>query len=172
MNKKALWAIVILVVLAAILGGWYCYKIWWPQRQAMISLGLAESKFPWRNYTQDELNKLYPQIRYADVPTRVTPEQTYANFREALRTNNLELALEQLGKDAQGYAENLEKLKNAYEENKFISSINLYPENFWRSTFGPSVGSLCYEQLYDNKKIVGCTSFIKDANGDWKMDSL
>ena len=172
MKKKILWVIIILVVLAAILGGWYFYKTWWPQRQAMISLGLAESKFPWRAYTQEELNKLFPQIRYADVPTRVTPEQTYAQFREALRTNNLELALEQLSVTSEGYNENLEKLSNAYKDNKFISSLNLYPEKVWRSTFGESIGSLCYEQEINNDKFVACANFLKDVNGDWKMDSL
>ncbi|MBU2265253.1 hypothetical protein KJ784_03665, partial [Patescibacteria group bacterium] len=97
MNKKTIWALVILVVLAVVLGGLYCYKVWWPKKEIAIQAGLAKSTFPWRAYTQEELNKMYPQIKYADVPTRVTPEQTYANFREALRTNNLEMALEQLG---------------------------------------------------------------------------
>lgn len=172
MNKKIIWGVVILVVLAAVLGGFYCYKVWWPQRQMMISLGLAEANFPWRAYTQEELNRLYPQTRYADVPTRVTPEQTYAKFREALRTNNLEMALEQLSKESAKYTENSEKLKKAHNENRFMSSLNLYPEKSWRSTFGESLGSLCYDQLYDEEKIVGCSVFIKDASGDWKMDSL
>lgn len=173
MNKRIIIGLVIIfVVLAAIFGGFYFYKIWWPEKQLKIQMGLAESKFPWRNYTQEELNKLYPQIKNANIPTRVTPEETYAKFREALRTNNLELAVAQLAEESQKYSENLEKLRKAYKENKFIDSSDLYPEKVWRSTFGVSIGSLCYEQTYDNKAVTGCTSFIKDGNGDWKMDSL
>jgi len=172
MNKKTMWAVITLVVIAAFLGGFYFYKVWWPTKQLKIQAGLSSDKFPWRDYTQDELTKMYPQIRYADVPTRTTPEQTYAKFREALRTNNLEMALEQLSSESNRYAENKSSVENSYKDDKFISSINLYPEKNWRSTFGSSTGSLCYEQSYDNKKIVGCTNFIKDANGDWKMDSL
>jgi hypothetical protein len=172
MKRKTLWAIIIVVVVAAFLGGLYFYKYWWPQKQLKIQLGLASDKFPWRDYTESELNKMYPQIKYADVPTRTTPEQTYAKFREALRTNNLELALGQLSVESEKYNENLEKLRKAYNEGKFSNSLSLYPENVRRSTFGSSMGNLCYEQTRNNEKIVGCTEFSKDANGDWKMDSL
>src|SRR3989344_8861361 len=119
MSKKTIWLVIILAVLA-VLGGGYFYKVWWPQRQTMIKLGLAESKFPWRAYSQDELSALYPQIKYANVPTRVTPEQTYANFREALRTNNLDLALGQIGisSGTNTSKEATNNIKQFYDEGK------------------------------------------------------
>ena len=172
MKKKILWVIIILVVLAAILGGWYFYKTWWPQRQAMISLGLAESKFPWRAYTQEELNKLFPQIRYADVPTRVTPEQTYANFREALRTNNLELALEQLSLESKNYAENKSTIKKADRDGKFQEAYSSYPEKIEKESMSGSISSYFYFISKGGKEFKTHISFLKDANGDWKIDSL
>jgi hypothetical protein len=168
--RKIIWVIIIILILAG--GYWYGSQVWWPKKQLKIQLGLAEPDFPWWDYTQEELEKLYPQIRYADIPTRITPEETYAKFREALRTNNLELALEQLSEESGKYEENKNKLRTAFEENKFNVSLSLYPVEVWRSTFSESSGGLCYNQERDNEKFVGCTDFLKDSNGDWKMDSL
>ena len=168
--KKIITIGIICLVLAAGLGI-YANK-WTGEKMQKVVLGLAEPIFPYRDYTEDELAKMYPQIKYADVLTRVTPEQTYTNFREALRTNNLDLALEQLSKESIKYSENIDELKKAYETNKFVEGLKYYPEKIWRSNFGQSIGNLCYEQERDNGKFVGCTAFIKDANGDWKLDSL
>lgn len=172
MNKKNIWAVMILVVSAVILGGFYCYKVWWPQRQAMIGLGLAESTFPWRAYTQEELNKLYPQIKYADVPTRVTPEQTYAKFREALRTNNLEVALNQLSVDSEKYNENKADLTNAYSEKRFTSIYASYSDKILEENKSESIAQYYFNYLENNVQKTHFIDFIKDANGDWKMDSL
>ncbi len=60
MSKKIWWIIIIVIVVAALVGGVYFYKSWWPQKQAKIDMGLSNNKFPWRDYTQDELNKMYP----------------------------------------------------------------------------------------------------------------
>jgi len=174
MSKKMkvyLVAVTIIVLLAAG-GSFYFYQFWLPAKQMKIQLGLASDKFPWRDYSQAELDKMYPQIKYADIPTRVTPEETYAKFREALKTNNLELALAQLSVEGNNYNKNVEKLKKAYSDRKFISSLNLYPDKVWRSNFGESGGNLCYEQAIEDSQSVGCTCFLKDASGDWKMDSL
>ena len=172
MKKKILWVIIILVVSAAALGSWYFYRTWWPQRQAMISLGLAESKFPWRAYTQEELNKLFPQIRYADVSTRVTPEQTYANFREALRTNNLELALEQLSREENNYQSNKTSIEKASREGNFPNLSGLYLEKLNKSYMYESIAQYYFIDKEGGKTTNYPINFSKDANGDWKMDSL
>ncbi|MFH1255107.1 MAG: hypothetical protein V1667_01385 [bacterium] len=173
MTKQFKTALVILLIAsAALFMGNYYFQKWVDFKMAKVSLGMAESQFPYREYTQAELNKMYPQIRYADVPTRTTPEQTYANFRQALKDNNLEMAIEQLSKESSKYEENKEKLQNAYEHGNFINSVSLYPEKIWRSNFGESIGSLCYNQEIGTEKIVGCTFFVKNFRGDWKMDSL
>ncbi|MDD2753596.1 MAG: hypothetical protein PHT44_03235 [Candidatus Portnoybacteria bacterium] len=172
MNKKIIWAVVILVMLAAFLGGFYFYKAWWPTKQLKIQAGLSSDKFPWRDYSQEELNKLYPQIRYADVPTRITPEQTYAKFREALRTNNLEVALEQLAKDGEKYNENKLSIEKAYKEEKFVSLSELYLDKLNKSYMYESIAQYYFADKENNKNTNYPINFIKDANGDWKMDSL
>jgi flagellar basal body-associated protein FliL len=169
MKKKVILVLLVLIIVAV-----FCYAgaSWWKTRQAQIKMGIASDKFPYRLYTQEELNRMYPQIKNADVPTRTTPEQTYANFREALRMNNLDMAIEQLSKDSEKYEENKKTLEEAYDSGKFISGLSDYPEKTERSNFGDSIGSLCYEQADDTNKISACTSFIKDSNGDWKIDRL
>ncbi len=138
----------------------------------MVGLGLAEPNFPWRAYTQEELNKLYPQIKYADVPTRVTPEQTYANFREALRTNNLAMALEQLGKEGNNYQNNKTDIEKAYREGRFRSIYGSYPEEILKENEFEAVSQFYFNYSENSKEKTHFIDFSKDANGDWKMDSL
>jgi murein L,D-transpeptidase YcbB/YkuD len=135
-------------------------------------LGLARPDFPYADYTESELAEMYPQIKYADVATRTTPEETYTKFRQALEENNLEMAIEQLSKESSRYKENKEALAQVYQDEKFIEVLIEYPENIWRGTFGESFGQLCYNQKHEDGEFVGCSSFIKDASGDWKLDSL
>lgn len=169
---------ILLILLILVLGGFFVWAgisglKWWQTRQLQIKLGIASDKFPYRLYSPEELAKMYSQIKNADVPTRVTPEQTYANFREALRTNNLDMAIGQLSKESEKYEENKKTLEQAYKDGKFAgASENLYPEKTERSNFGDSSGSLCYEQKDNSSKIRACISFIKDSNGDWRIDIL
>jgi len=170
MNKKLIFSIVILVGVVVL--AWVGFS-WGQTKQAQIKLGVASDKFPYRSYTQEELNKMYPQIKNADVLTRTTPEETYAKFREALKTNNLEMAIEQLSKESEKYEENKKTLEQAHKDGKFAGAYDsLYPEKVERSTFGDSSGSLCYDQKQEDGTFVACTSFIKDSSGDWKLDSL
>lgn len=168
-TKKIIIGIIIVLLIVGFVP--FTYK-WVGQKIEKVKIGLAEPNFPYRDYTQEELNKMYPQIRYADVPTRITPEETYAKFRQALKENNLEMAVEQLSKESEKYEGNKSDLTQAYRENRFNELINDYPEKIWRGTFGESTGQLCYSQQYENKEFVGCSGFIKNADGDWKLDSL
>ncbi|MCG2699342.1 hypothetical protein L6251_02935, partial [Candidatus Parcubacteria bacterium] len=149
-----------------------CLNKWTESKMRKVALGLAESSFPYRDYTEQELAKMYPQIKYADVPTRVTPEETYAKFRQALKENNLELAIEQLSRESEKYKENVDVITKVYNENRFNEIYETYPEDIWRGTFGESIGQLCYKQKHEDGEFIGCSSFTKDANGDWKLDSL
>lgn len=163
--------IAIIIVLAVAVSVFFGYK-WYETKMKKVDLGLAERNFPYRDYTESELAKMYPQIKYADVPTRITPEQTYAQFRQALKENNLEIALEQLSKESEKYEENANTLTKFYQEKKFQESLKYYPENFWKGNFGESFGQLCYKQLQEDGEFIACSDFIKNSQGDWKLDSL
>lgn len=165
------------LVLAAVLalGALYAAK-WVVIKKEKVRLGFAEPNFPFRNYSIEELNKMYPQIKYADVQTRVTPEETYTRFRQALKDNNLEMAIEQLSKSSKKrYGENVKDLTDFYNQNEFQELYNnYYPEQIIKVNMHESIAQ--YEfNYYDSeykKELIGTMDFTKDANGDWKMDSL
>jgi len=174
MSKKMkvyLVAVTIIVLLAAG-GSFYFYQFWLPAKQMKIQLGLASDKFPWRDYSQAELDKMYPQIKYADIPTRVTPEETYAKFREALKTNNLELALAQLDKLTPKYKNNKKTIEQAYRNNKFKEAYTNYPEKIEKEHMYEAFATYEYDVKENGKTFINSIYFEKDASGDWKMDSL
>ena len=172
MNKKTKIILAIVVLVLFVAGYFYFQQYWWPVKQIKIQHGLAKPNFPWRNYTEQELNKLYPQIRYADVPTRVTPEETYAKFREALRTNNLEMAVEQLSGEGKSYNNNKSVLEKAYKENKFAEAYKGYPEEIKKEYMYEAIAQYSYNKKISGEIFSSGIDFTKDANGDWKMDSL
>jgi len=176
MNKKiSNWlGVSSVVILAVLLGGsFYFWRFWWPVKEAKILQGMSDCNFPWRDYSQTELNKLYPQIRNAAVPTRVTPEETYAKFREALRTNNLNLALEQLYKEAgKRYQENKVILEKSHEKGEFKIAYKQYPEKIERQSMSEALAAYYYFRTDNGKKVKTHIGFVKNAYGDWKMDRL
>jgi len=174
MSKKMkvyLVAVTIIVLLAAG-GSFYFYQFWLPAKQMKIQLGLASDKFPWRDYSQAELDKMYPQIKYADIPTRVTPEETYAKFREALKTNNLEMALAQLSVESKNYEKNRENLERMYKEEKFLELHKEYLGTIQKEYMAESIAQFYFLEKKEDGNYRYSLDFIKDANGDWKMDSL
>ncbi|MFH1956475.1 MAG: hypothetical protein ABIJ28_02410 [Patescibacteria group bacterium] len=168
--KKYFAIIIFIAVLASAILGYRWYEI----KMKKIEIGLAEPNFPYRDYTQEELNKMYPQIKYADVATRIIPEETYAKFRQALKENNLEMAIEQLSKESVRYEENVDALTNFSQENKFQELYQHYPEKIEKSSMYESIAQYEYEYYSTQYKqyLIGSINFAKDANGDWKLDSL
>ena len=174
MTKQFKIALVVLLVAAVVLvvGNYYVQR-WTDAKMFKVSMGMAENTFPWRDYTEAELAKMYPQIRYADVPTRVTPEQTYAKFRQALKENNLDMAVEQLSKSSRGrFNENKDYLTKMFNEKKFSQIYKEYPEKIEKSLMGESIAEFYYLYNEGGRTFREPLGFIKDANGDWKMDSL
>ncbi|MFA4941468.1 MAG: hypothetical protein WC582_02630 [Patescibacteria group bacterium] len=173
MSKKIRKIIIFgVLIICLAFGATVYFSAWMTKKADKITLGLARPDFPFGDYSEEELAKMYPQVKNADVATRTTPEETYAKFRQALEDNNLEMALEQLSKDSKNYKENKEVLIKAHKEGKFSGALSSYPENVWRGTFGESLGQLCYNQKHEDGEFVGCSSFIKGNNGDWKIDTL
>jgi flagellar basal body-associated protein FliL len=168
MNKKQIFIVIIILILTAALV-WLCAN-WWQTKQLKIQQGLANDKFPYKDYTQEELNKMHPQIKNADVPTRTTPEQTYANFREALRMNNLDMAIEQLSKESEKYEENKKTLEQAHGEGKFLEAYKEYPEKIEKESMYESTASYYYLRRANEQAFKTHISFIKNSNGDWKID--
>jgi hypothetical protein len=166
-SKKTVLIIIILVIV----GGWQ-FNGWRNAKLTQVELGLAEPSFPYRSYTEDELGKMYPQIKYADVQTRVTPEETYAKFRQALKDNDLEMAIEQLGKESAKYDENVKTIAEAYQQEEFEEAFDSYPEKINKESMYESIAQYEYDAEENGKVFVNSIDFIKNSSGDWKLDSL
>ena len=168
--KKIIVTGIVVAILVTV--GGICANNWVEKKMAKIELGLSSPDFPYRDYTEAELNKMYPQVKYADVETRTTPEETYAKFRQALKENNLEMAIEQLGEESKRYGENVEVLTRAHGEGRFVEAFVDYPEEITRESMAESIASYFYFRKEDNLNLKTHIPFIKNSEGDWKLDSL
>ena len=172
-NTKRCLMISVFLVIIVIVGGFYV-NVWFANKIAKVNLGLAEPNFPYREYTAQELDEMYPQIENANVPTRVTPEETYAEFRRALMENKLGLAIDQLSKESGRYDKNVKILTDAYNEGKFVEIYNHYPEQIKQESMYDTIAGYEYDYFSEeyNQELVGYISFTKNSDGDWKMSSL
>lgn len=171
MNKKIVlkiagyYLLVVLGLFLILVGvNWYLIK----QKEAR--LGLARPDFPYTRYTQEELNKMYPQVLNENVPTRQTPEETYAKFIAALKTGDLEEASKQfvVGKQKE-WLESLEKIKEKGLLNDFIQD---YDKSLREDLKSDVSAQYMISIVEAGKQVARPIRFIKDSNGDWKIDSL
>lgn len=141
--------------------GWYLTK------QKQVRLGMARPDFPYFKYSQDELNKLYPQYPLENVKTTQTPEQTYAKFISALKAGDLEGASKFfVTKKQEEYLVALEKAKKEGRLAEIISSVDM-PVKAQEEL--DSFAYFVYGDKQDsNAKII----FEKNIDGVWQIDSL
>jgi len=168
--KKIIVTGIVVAILVTV--GGICANNWVEKKMAKVELGLSNPDFPYRDYTEAELNKMYPQVKYADVETRTTPEETYAKFRQALNENNLEMAIEQLGKESKKYSENVEDLTKAYQELRFGMIYQNYPEKILQEDISESLAQFYFNYKENDTERTHFINFIKNSEGDWKLDSL
>ncbi|MDD2758208.1 MAG: hypothetical protein PHD72_02430 [Patescibacteria group bacterium] len=170
MSKKIF--VVVLVVVAVLIAGFLCWRYmgaeWWQVKQHKIALGLANPNFPWFDRSEAELAKLYPQVKNADVPTRVTPEETYAKFRQGLKENNLDLVLAQLSVDSSRYDSNVTAVRKAFAEGKFAEIFGKYPEKITESWTGDTISQ--YNFVEFDSDYLHMIEFKKNADGVWEID--
>ena len=83
------------------------------------------------------------------------------------------MAVEQLSKSSRGrFNENKDYLTKMFNEKKFSQIYKEYPEKIEKSLMGESIAEFYYLYNEGGRTFREPLGFIKDANGDWKMDSL
>lgn len=121
-------------------------------------------------YTQEELNKMFPQIKNADIPTRITPEQTYAALKEALKNEDVDAAAECFAETMRGEYKNI---LLAAEEDKNLNKLGeALPEKIIEVYTYELISQYKAPQIVDGENTSHTFDFIKDRNGDWKIKSL
>ena len=171
----------VIILSAVVYFGYTEYNKWWQARQELVKLGFAENKFPYRMLTEKELVEKglwsgeSPALNA--VPTRITPEETYAIFRQALIDGDIDKAAECFVKEKQDERrQDLIKARKEGRIKEIIEKLNdISPERkeITRGSTGES--SATYELLLYRegaKPLSHPIFFLKDWNGDWKMENI
>lgn len=161
-SRKKLITVVIFLIIFGILAYWFGGQAydWWKIRKEYARMGLAEDKFPYRLYTEEELIEqgTFFEDLYSIIPTRTRPEETYSKFRKALSKGDTDKAAEYFVEDQRDDWK--EALKNIKEKGLIQEMLNDLPEKVEDVSIAGTITS--YEDIY----------FIKDRYGDWKIENL
>ena len=174
MSTKNRWWIIILAIIVFILGallivggyGWFINK------QKRVLTGTANPKFPYRDYSLEELNKMYPQYTdYSGVPDKQTPEQTHALFLAALKKGDFDEAVNCCFRsgDREGMKTMLDGVKAKGMLNLMIGDLE---RDFRRENLSGGKASYSYAVIKNGEKFAGGVSFVKSSDGIWYLESL
>ncbi|HUT96384.1 MAG TPA: hypothetical protein VMW82_02360 [Candidatus Paceibacterota bacterium] len=180
-RKKIITVVIFFVIIVAIIYlGWIEGSRWWQEKQKWVKFGLAEDKFPFRMYTEKELVErgLWSGESewYNSIPTRTTPEETYAIFRKALMDGDLDKAAECFIEEKQAeYRQDLERAKTEGRIPEVLKQLTeLYPRGT-KIVKGTNDTNLATYEIFiieNGQKISNPIPFTKDKNGDWKLEDL
>ena len=180
-KRKIITAVIFIIIFLAIVYlGWTEYNQWWQVRKEYVRMGLAENKFPYRMYTERELvekgiwTSESPALKA--VPTRTTPEETYAKFRQALIDGDLDKAAECFVKEKQEeYKEALIKAKEEGRIPEILDQLTeIYPrgETITKGYMGEAITTYEIFIIENGKKVSNAIPFEKNWDGDWLIKDL
>jgi len=177
-KRKKIATIVIFLIIFGIFAFWGGLQLnkWWQARKEYVRMGFAESKFPYRMFTERELVEKglwsgeSPALNA--VPTRTTPEETYAKFRQALTDGDLDKAIECFLKDEREKIKDglIEVLNNAELKSQMLNDLPKQIESI--ETFNKSTTYYDYSIMREGVKWAETMSFIKNWDGDWLIEDL
>ncbi|MFH1565151.1 MAG: hypothetical protein ABIC82_04890 [bacterium] len=106
----------------------------------------------------------------ADIPTRTTPEQTYAALKDALKNEDVEVAVNCFAEEKrEEWKKIFLQLKKEGSMEKLTKELS---DDFTKNHMLDSTASYSIPQNIDGEVFVHTITFIKDSNGDWKIDIL
>jgi hypothetical protein len=189
--RKIVSLVLFVIILSAIVyWAGIQYSEWWKVRKQYIDMGFASDKFPYRMFTERELVERglwsgeSPALNA--VPTRTTPEETYAKFRQALIDWDIDKAVECFVKEKkEEWRKSLYEIK---EKGYLLEMLNdlpekledtyIYTEDITQEKMGVDYLSDESSVIYyyvprsDSKKIAQTMKFIKNWRGDWEIGKL
>ncbi len=162
MTKKG-WGITAIAVVAVIFFILLTYSCVY-DRLVLVEKGLASPNFPYTKYSQEELNKMYPQYPLENISTTQSPEETYNKFLEYVKANDEKNA------SSLFVGSNKEDFVNALDNAKKNGNLsNLYsklPKEIKKE--------YCWDTICEYKGVPNGESitFRKTFNGMWLIKSL
>lgn len=144
---------------------------WTMQRQDLVLAGLAKPFFPYFKYSQEELNKLYPQYMNVDVATTQSPEETHKLFVSKLKAGDLNGAVEccfMKGK----WAEQKEFFQGVKDKKLWDVMVKDLDTEIEKNLLLDTMATYSYTGVSDDGKYGHTISFIINSQGIWLIDSL
>ena len=119
-----------------------------------------------KTYTKEELKKQFPPQEY-NTPAKNTPEEVYANFREALLKNDIEGALAQIT------LKNQEKYKEILKSHFDLKILGEeYPNKIILDHEYGNFSAYNFKFIKENKEVESSIEFIKNSDGYWQIDQI
>ncbi|MDP2922955.1 MAG: hypothetical protein Q8O30_04465 [Candidatus Omnitrophota bacterium] len=189
--RKIVSLILFVIILSAVV--YYAgiqYSEWWKVRKQYIDMGFASDKFPYRMFTERELVEkgIWPveSQELINTPTRTRPEQTYAIFRQALVDDDMDVAAGCFIKEKvdewkkslyeikeKGYLpEMLSDLPEKLEDTYIYTDDATGKDTKSRDLDHTAMSSYDYITEKNGKNYSHVISFIKNWDGDWKIEYL
>ena len=114
-------------------------------------------------YTKEEFKKQFPPQEY-DVPSKNTPEEVYANFRQALLKNDIESALGQIREESR------EEYRQAFSnKEKFDNWVKSLPENISNIKINGNFANYYWDKGDGFEHTI---DFMKNSDGYWQIDQI
>ena len=177
-TRKKLVSVILFIIIFGIIVVWVGleYNQWWQVRKEYVRMGLAEDKFPYRMYTERELVEMgrWPvESKYYDsIPTRTTPEETYAKFRQALIDEDFDKAAECFIDEKRDTVRKglVDIFGDKQLKDQMLEDLPIKIDSI--DTTGRSSVYYDYSIIREGKKIAQTMSFVKSLNGDWLIEDL
>ncbi|MBT4120652.1 MAG: hypothetical protein HOA57_01010 [Candidatus Magasanikbacteria bacterium] len=168
--KKKGWGIAAILGIAVFLFTVFAYS-WVYDRLELVSEGLANPKFPYPKYSQEDLSKMFPQYVNEDVVTTQSPEETHEIFLSHLKAGNINEAVECcfVKGDWEDQKEFFQGVKDKDMWDVMVADLSEIEKDLFLGTKITYVYSGTWE---GGKKIANVITFIKNSKGVWLIDSL
>ena len=166
--KKFFLGLGILVLGVILIAGAYS---WFLQKQQRVLNGTARPDFPYSDYSDSELEKLYPHDAENITSTVQSPEETHQKFLTALKKEDFNEAVNCCFRegDRVKIKEGLVSLKKSGELKQMIKDLDT---DIKLDLDGSVERTYEYSIKKDNKIFGVSINFIKTSNGYWYIESL
>lgn len=172
-NKQVRWGLVCAVIgvfifgVILIVGGYW----WFLGKQARVLSGTARANFPYRDYSEAELNKMYPQYINENVATTRTPEETHALFVAALKKGNFDEAVNCCFRSGDR-AKTKEFLLGVKDKGMLDMMIGDITRDFQKDMLLDTMATYVYNGTLNGQRSGGMMTFRKSSDGVWYIESL
>ena len=166
MKKAVFYPTIIIFGIFFIFGAY----AWFLDKQARVLVGTASPDFPYRDYSLQELDKIFPHDFENNAPTIQSPEETHQKFLTALKKENFEEAVSCCFRegDRSKMKDFLMGVKQRGQLSLMISDLS----EIKKDIIGSANAVYIYSGTYKGEKIGNTIEFIKTSKGFWYIKSI